>query len=135
MSVEYDLLKKYVLTRVKYEQLSEETKQTKEALDKCEDDLANFMTDSGMKTTSKYLDLGHVTLLDPRVAFTNYDKFEEPNVFKFIEEKGEGPMIKLQVHPSSFRSFVGRMLKQGVSIPPFIQYGLRPSIRYTEVKE
>lgn len=110
----------------------EQTEAQKE-YDKQEAIIVEMLTEKDAQTTAKYDGIGSVTLLAPLVrAQTNKEHEEE--LFEFVKKKGEGAIIKLNIHPQSLNGFVGRCLDRGDKLPEFLSYYLQPSIRCNFVK-
>ena len=96
-------------------------------------EIVQLMVDSNLKTV-KFDDLGSITLLEPTPR-PKYAKESEATVFEFVTKNGGEGIIKPSIHPSTFSSFIKELLKNGTSIPDYIQVFFQPSIRYTAAKE
>jgi len=130
MSVEHDILSEY--SQAKKASVSAEivAKTAKIRLEYAEDNLTSFMIDSKIKSTAKFEGLGHATMVTPAVVFPAYDKNREEDLFSFVRDQGEGPIIKTNIHHASFKAFVARLIKSATVVPEFITYNLRSKVRF-----
>jgi hypothetical protein len=130
MSREKELLEEYAQAKSESDKFQEKAKIAKQRLEAAEFNLTQFMTDSEIKSTAKYDGIGHATLTTPKLRYCNYDKNKEHELFNFIHEQGEGDLIKTQINPTSFRAFVGRMIKSGTPLPNYLDYEVKDCVRF-----
>jgi len=90
--------------------------------------VARMLIDQEAKTTTKFDDIGSVSLLAPLVR-ASIDKAQEEEAFEFVRECGEPEIIKLSIHPQTLYGFVGRVIEQGIAIPKYIDYWFEQSVR------
>lgn len=81
--------------------------------------------------TARYDGIGYVSLAKPRL-YARFDKEAEPQVFEFLKTENRSDLIKETVNPASLSGFVGERLGEGKSVPEFIKYYLKASVRFYE---
>lgn len=127
------MTEKEILTRMrdlKFELAETEArqKQLKAEFDYYKFLVARMLVDQEAKTTTKFDDIGSVSLLAPLVR-ADIDKVQQEEAFDFVRKCGEPEIIKLSIHPQSLYGFVGRIIEQGIPIPKCISYWFEPSVR------
>lgn len=83
------------------------------------------------ESTAEYEGIGYVSLVKPRL-YARFDKADEEKVFQFLKGEGREDLIKATVNTQSLSGFVGERFEAGNSVPDFIKYYLKPSVRFYE---
>ena len=104
--------------------LSEANKEIMQA----ESALIELLDSKDAKSTAKYVGIGHVTLMKPRL-FARYNKEDEDKVFSFLREEGRGDIVKETVHASSLSTFVKEAISDGKAVPEYIPYYMQAKCR------
>jgi len=125
---ELSLLQRVKDTREAYKTADEARKRAGEELDSAEAKLVEFMQDKDIKSTAKYEGIGFASLDKPEL-FARVNVPEQPQLFSLLNGMGRSDLIKQTVHHKSLSGFVKELLEQGQSIPEFIQYGFKQTLK------
>lgn len=125
---ELDLLVRVKESRLKLKAAEEVEKLAQDEVDKAEADLIGFMTDKGIKSTAKYDGIGFASLEKPEL-FARCNKPEQEKLFAYLKDIGREDLIRPSVHHKSLSGYVGELLDGGQSIPEFIQYGFKQTLK------
>lgn len=126
---EYDLLIRYKSAKDVLESLKEQASAAQKIFDEAETKLLELMSAQGKDASAKYEGLGYVTLVKPMV-YASCVKENEAYLFNYLEEQGRGDLIKKTVNSRSLSGFVKELIEGGHSIPEFINYYLKPGLRF-----
>lgn len=125
---ELTLIRQIKAAREKAKELKDLATEATADADKAEGRLIEFMTDRGIKSTARYEGIGFASLEKPEL-FARVNKPEQDKLLDYIKRIGRDDLIKPSVHHSTLSSFVGEMLEKGETIPEFIQYGFKQTLR------
>lgn len=125
---EKDILARMREVKAELAEVEARQKELKSEFDYYKFLVARMLVDQEAKTTTKFDDIGSVSLLAPLVRAT-IDKEREEDAFGFVRQCGEPEIIKLSIHPQTLYGFVGRVIEQGIAIPKCIDYWFEPSVR------
>ena len=109
--------------------MSSQLQEKKKALEEVEAELLDLLDDENKKSSGKFIGVGHVTALEPRVgqAYIFEDKKEE--FFEYLHSVGRQDLIKTNVHHTSLAVFIGQQLKAGQEAPPGVGYIFKQKLR------
>ena len=96
--------------------------------ERIEKQLIELLESKDAKSTAKYLGVGYVSLMKPRL-YANYLKENEEVVFEFIKNEGRDDLIRPTINKQSLSGFIGECVEGGKEVPQFISYYLKPSVR------
>jgi hypothetical protein len=131
-NLELTLLLRVKTARDVYKKADDARKYAGEELDASEGKLVEFMTDRDIKSTAKYEGIGFASLDKPEL-FARVNVPDQEKLFTLLNSVGRMDLIKSTVHHKSLSSFVKEMLEQGQSIPEFIQYGFKSTLKVYKV--
>ncbi len=127
-ATERDLVLRFKLAREKRDQLKDDLKSAQEELDQTEFRLIEFLESHSAVSTAKYEGLGYAQIQKPRL-YANCRQENMDELFEFLQAQNREDLIKTTVMPQSLSSFTSECIEQGIEIPEFITYYLKPSIR------
>jgi len=127
-ATERDLVLRFKLARERRDQLKDDLKSAQEELDQTEFRLIEFLESHSAVSTAKYEGLGYAQIQKPRL-YANCRQENMNDLFEFLQTQNREDLIKTTVMPQSLSSFTSECIEQGVEIPEFITYYLKPSIR------
>ena len=127
-ATERDLLFRFKLAREKRDRLKDDLKAAQEELDQSEFRLIEFLESHSAVSTAKYEGLGYAQIQKPRL-YANCRQENMDDLMEFLQMQNREDLIKTTVMPQSLSSFTSECIEQGIEIPEFITYYLKPSIR------
>jgi len=127
-ATERDLVLRFKLARERRDQLKDDLKSAQEELDQTEFRLIEFLESHSAVSTAKYEGLGYAQIQKPRL-YANCRQENMDELFEFLQAQNREDLIKTTVMPQSLSSFTSECIEQGIEIPEFITYYLKPSIR------
>ena len=127
-AVERDLVLRFKSVKEKRDALKEELKQAQEEYEKTEFVLIEFLESNSAISTAKYEGLGYVQIQKPRL-YANCKEENMQNLFDFLKDQGREDLIKTTVLPQSLSSFASECIENGIDIPEYVNYYLKPSLR------
>ena len=127
-ATERDLLFGFKLAREKRDRLKDDLKAAQEELDQSEFRLIEFLESHSAVSTAKYEGLGYAQIQKPRL-YANCRQENMDDLMEFLQTQNREDLIKTTVMPQSLSSFTSECIEQGIEIPEFITYYLKPSIR------
>jgi len=127
-ATERDLLFGFKLAREKRDRLKDDLKAAQEELDQSEFRLIEFLESHSAVSTAKYEGLGYAQIQKPRL-YANCRQENMDDLMEFLQMQNREDLIKTTVMPQSLSSFTSECIEQGIEIPEFITYYLKPSIR------
>lgn len=127
-ATERDLLFGFKLAREKRDRLKDDLKAAQEELDQSEFRLIEFLEAHSAVSTAKYEGLGYAQIQKPRL-YANCRQENMDDLMEFLQMQNREDLIKTTVMPQSLSSFTSECIEQGIEIPEFITYYLKPSIR------
>lgn len=126
---EKQLLEEYVNERRQVESLDEQLEEAKKRMRKAEENLIKAMEDIGASATAKYDNLGRFQICKPSLRVSIVDG-KEDDAYKYLENIGEGDLIRRTIHWKSLSSILGDRLESGNDLPPFFDYYFQPSVKW-----
>ena len=126
---EYDLLVRFKEAKEKLEQLKLQTSEAQKEFDEAENKLLELMSAQGKDATAKYEGLGYVSVTKPMV-YASCVKDNEGQLFEYLKKDGRSDLIKEAVNARSLSGYVKELIEQGNPIPEFINYYLKPGLRF-----
>lgn len=90
--------------------------------------LIESLTARNAEATARYDGVGYCGLVKPRL-YASFRKEFEPQVFEYLTKEGREDLIKATVNAQSLSGFVGEQISSGKSLPEFISYYLKQSVR------
>lgn len=128
MTTERDLVIEFKRAREKRDLLKDDLKSAQEELDRTEACLIEFLDAHSAVQTARYKGIGYAQIQKPRLyANCRQERMEE--LFSFLRSLNRDDLIKTTVMPQSLSSFTSECIEEGVELPEFITYYLKPSIR------
>lgn len=127
-ATERDLLFGFKLAREKRDRLKDDLKAAQEELDQSEFRLIEFLEAHSAVSTAKYEGLGYAQIQKPRL-YANCRQENMDDLIEFLQTQNREDLIKTTVMPQSLSSFTSECIEQGIEVPEFITYYLKPSIR------
>ena len=127
-ATERDLLFRFKLAREKRDRLKDDLKSAQEELDQSEFRLIEFLESHSAISTAKYEGLGYAQIQKPRL-YANCRQENMDDLIEFLQTQNREDLIKTTVMPQSLSSFTSECIEQGIEVPEFITYYLKPSIR------
>lgn len=125
---ERDLVLAFSQARKHLDKIKEEEKEAQKSFDKAESALMEFLESRSAISTAKYEGLGYVQIQKPRL-YASYKAENYEKLAGFLVSKDRGDLIKTTVLASSLSGYVAECIKQGVELPDFINYYLKPVVR------
>lgn len=125
---ERSLIIAYRDAKLECEQIAEKLEQATQIRDRCERDLIEYLDSKDANATARYEGVGYVGLVKPRL-YASYTKDNEDKVFSFLKDHGREDLVRPTVNKQSLSSFVSEACEQGMEIPEYISYYLKPSAR------
>jgi len=127
-ATERDLLFRFKLAREKRDRLKDDLKTAQEELDQSEFRLIEFLESHSAVSTAKYEGLGYAQIQKPRL-YANCRQENMDDLIESLQTQNREDLIKTTVMPQSLSSFTSECIEQGIEVPEFITYYLKPSIR------
>lgn len=125
---EKELLVQFKTAREQRDKIKYLLKQAQEDLDKAEAGLLEFLEANSAVATAKYEGLGYAQIQKPRLYASCRQEYMD-SLFDFLKTEQREDLIKTIVMPQSLSSFTKERIEEGLEIPEFINYYLKPSIR------
>jgi len=127
-ATERDLVIRFKHAKERRDDLKECLQNAQEEYEKTEARLIEFLEAHSAVSTAKYEGLGYAQMQKPRLyASCRQENMER--LLSFLNEQKREDLIKTTVMPQSLSSFTSECIEQGVELPEFISYYLKPSIR------
>jgi hypothetical protein len=130
-ATERDLVLTLKKCREKVDKLEDELKALKDQELKAESALIELLEANGAEASAHYEGVGHFKLMKPRL-YANVTKENQEKLFGFLAEINREDLIKTTVMPQTLSTFVKERIENGDTIPDFIGYYLKPSLRLFE---
>ena len=127
-SVERDLVLKFKHAKERRDHLKNVLKDAQAEYERAESALLEFMESHSTVSTAKYEGLGYAQIQKPRL-YANCKQENLEKLFEFLRQQDRDDLIKTTVVPQSLSSFASECIEDGIEIPEFISYYLKPSIR------
>jgi len=127
-AIERDLVLQFKLAREKRDEFKDSLKTAQEELDRTEARLIEFLEAHSAISTAKYEGLGYAQIQKPRL-YANCRQENMDDLISFLKSLKREDLVKTTVMPQSLSSFTSECIEQGVELPEFITYYLKPSIR------
>lgn len=115
--------------KAKRDLLKSQLAEAQAELDSTERGLVELLTAQGKEATAKYEGLGFVSLTKPELYASCRKEYEE-KLFAYLASIGRSDLVRASVHPRSLSGFVKELLEEGNTIPEFVSYYLRPSVKF-----
>jgi hypothetical protein len=125
---ERDLLCRFKCAKERRDQMKEALKQAQEEFEQEESRLIEFLEGNSAISTAKYEGIGYAQIQKPRL-YASCRQEDLNRLFDFLKEQEREDLIKTTVMPQSLSSFTKERIEEGLEVPEFISYYLKPSIR------
>ena len=125
---ERELVVQFKQAKERRDRLKEDLKNVQEEYDRAEDALIEFLESKSAVSTAKYEGLGCAQIQKPRL-YASCGQEDMEKLFSFLKEKRREDLIKASVMPQSLSNFTKECIENGIEVPEFIKYYLKPSIR------
>ncbi len=125
---EKDLLCRFKCAKERRNQMKEALKQVQEDYEQVESQLIEFLEANSAISTAKYEGVGYAQIQKPRL-YASCRQENMDNLFKFLQQHNREDLIKTTVMSQTLSSFTKECIEEGVEIPEFINYYLKPTIR------
>ena len=125
---ERELLCRFKCAKERRNQMKEALKQAQEEYEQVESQLIEFLETNSAISTAKYEGVGYAQIQKPRL-YASCRQENMDNLFKFLEQHNREDLIKTTVMSQTLSSFTKECIEEGVEIPEFINYYLKPTIR------
>ncbi len=125
---ERDLLNRFKCAKERRDQMKEALKQAQEEFEQEESRLIEFLEANSAISTAKYEGIGYAQIQKPRL-YASCRQEDMDRLFDFLKEQDREDLIKTTVMPQSLSSFTKERIEEGLEVPEFINYYLKPSIR------
>lgn len=126
--VERDLVLQFKHAKERRDHLKDVLKDAQSEYERAESALIEFMESHSAVSTAKYEGLGYAQIQKPRL-YANCRQENVEKLFEFLRQQDREDLIKTTVMPQSLSSFTSECIENGIEIPEFISYYLKPSIR------
>ena len=127
-TIERDLVLQFKCAKEKRDNLKESLKTAQEEFERAESALIEFLESHSAVSTAKYEGLGYAQIQKPRL-YANCKQENMEQLFGFLEQQGREDLIKTTVMPQTLSTFTKECIEDGIEVPEFITYYLKPSIR------
>lgn len=127
-AVERDLVVQFKLAKEIRDSLKEGLKQAQDKLDEAESCLIEFLEAHSAVSTAKYEGLGYAQIQKPRL-YANCRQENIDELISFLKSQNREDLVKTTVMPQSLSSYVSECIEQGIELPGFVTYYLKPSVR------
>jgi hypothetical protein len=127
-SNERDLTEKVFNLREQKRILSDQVKETNEALERAEYELMELLRDQSKEATATYQGLGYITICKPRL-WASITEENKPSAFRWLESQGLSDVIKQTVNQMTLSSLVRERIEGGLEVPECVTYYLQPQLR------
>ena len=127
-ATERDLVLRFKRAKERREDLKDCLQNAQEEYEQSESRLIEFLEAHSAVSTARYEGLGYAQMQKPRLYASCRQEHIE-RLLSFLKERKREDLIKTTVMPQSLSSFVSESIEQGVEIPEFVNYYLKPSIR------
>lgn len=125
---EKDLVAEFRRQKEQVETLTTQLEEAKRELKETESVLLNILQADGRDRSSRYENIGSVTVVKPRV-FASCLKENEPMLFDYLVKVGRDDLVKTTVNTNSLSAFVKDLLENGNEPPEFISYYLQSKLQ------
>ncbi len=127
-ATERDLVIRFKHAKERRDDLKDCLQNAQVEYEKTEARLIEFLEAHSSVSTATYEGLGYAQMQKPRLyASCRQENMER--LLAFLNEQKREDLIKTTVMPQSLSSFTSECIEQGVELPEFISYYLKPSIR------
>lgn len=130
---EKELVIRFRDAKFELEKAEKEKTAKQEAYDQVENELMEMLEDQGKKSSAKFEDLGHVTLVEPRL-YAKVLKEEEDKLFDYLIQNGFSELVKRTVHSGTLSSLVKEKIRNNEEVPPGVTYYLKKSLNFYPIK-
>ena len=127
-SDERDLLNRFKCAKQRRDQVKEALKKAQEEFEQEESQLIEFLEANGAISTAKYEGVGYAQIQKPRL-YASCRQEDMDTLFDFLKTQDREDLIKTTVMSQTLSSFTKECIEEGVEIPEFINYYLKPTIR------
>jgi len=125
---ERELLTRFKCARERREEVKAALDQAQEEYEKAESRLIEFLEANGAISTAKYEGIGYAQIQKPRL-YASCRQEDMDRLFDFLKDQQREDLIKTTVMPQSLSSFTKECIEDGVEVPEFISYYLKPTVR------
>jgi len=126
---ERELVQKFSELRSEVLSLKEELKSAQTELESTEAKLLELLDSDGKDATAVYEGIGQVKQQKPQLYASVLAENRE-KLAQYLESVKRSDMVTPYVFPKTLSSFVKEQIESGAKMPEFIQYYLKPSIRF-----
>lgn len=125
---ERELLLQYQAARKHKDELTDQLKDAQAAVDGAETQLMEYLESKAAVATAKYEGVGYARIEKPRL-YANCRNDDQEKLFEFLRAKQREDLIRTVVNNAQLSSFVRECLAEGVKLPEFITYYLKPKVK------
>ena len=119
---ERNLVEEYGIIKRKKKEVDQLADSLKSQLAAKEQAIVSLLLSNQAKSTAKYDGIGFANIRKPEIKTANFPIDCQDDFFKFVEDEGCKEIIKLNIHPTTLRSFVKNILEEGRDLPPYLYY-------------
>lgn len=127
-ATERDLVIRFRRAKERRDDLKDCLQNAQEEYEKAESRLIEFLEAHSAVSTARYEGLGYAQMQKPRL-YASCRQENMDSLISFLKAQRREDIIKTSVMPQSLSSFTSECIEEGVELPEFITYYLKPSIR------
>ncbi len=125
---ERDLLNRFKCAKERRDEVKEALRVAQEEFEQEESRLIEFLEANSAISTAKYEGIGYAQIQKPRL-YASCRQEDMDTLFDFLKTQDREDLIKTTVMPQSLSSFTKECIEEGLEVPAFINYYLKPTIR------
>lgn len=127
-ATERDLVLRFKRAKERRDDLKDCLQNAQEEYEQAESRLIEFLEAHSAVSTARYEGLGYAQMQKPRL-YASCRQEHIDRLLSFLREQKREDLIKTTVMPQSLSSFTSECIEQGIELPEFVTYYLKPSIR------
>jgi len=125
---ERDLLNRFKCAKERRDEVKEVLRVAQEEFEQEESRLIEFLEANSAISTAKYEGIGYAQIQKPRL-YASCRQEDMDRLFDFLKDQEREDLIKTTVMPQSLSCFTKERIEEGLEVPEFISYYLKPTIR------
>ena len=125
--MERDLVLRFKTAREAVASADEALKTAREEERQAEQAVLDYLEGKGASATAKFPE-GWVQVNTPRL-FASCPVEQQPTLFEWLRAHEQGSAVKETVHSATLSQIVSECLRDGVALPEYVKYFLKPNVR------
>jgi|GEM_PF-941262 len=125
---EKELVARFREAKERRDHHKKQLEESQQSYEEAESRLIEYLESNSATATATYEGIGYAQLQKPRL-YASCRQEDTHKLFDYLKEKDRADLIKTGVAPQSLSGFVSECVEGGETVPEFISYYLKPSLR------